>query len=101
MFWLFVMGLWMALLLSPLVLLYLFLPTGKDCPRCSSETLLLRSRTLRPVRRLVNLRWCTSCGWEGVTRHAMITRPLPTLEVVPDDADDPDNSAPWRTTGGK
>jgi len=96
MFWLFVMTLWMALLLSPLALLFLFLPTGKDCPRCSGDTLLLRSRMLRPVRRLANLRWCMACGWEGVMRNAVITRPLPTLEVVPDDAGDNDKDAPWR-----
>lgn len=98
MFWLFVMGLWLALLLSPLVLLYLFLPTGRSCPRCDGETLLIHSRILKPVRKLASLRWCTGCGWEGVTRHAVITRPLPKLEVVPDDTDDPDTNAPWRST---
>jgi hypothetical protein len=100
MFWLLVMALWLALLLSPLVLLFFFLPTGRSCPRCSGETLLLRSRLLQPVRRLANLRWCTSCGWEGVMRNAVLTRPLPTLEVVPDDKDDPDNDAPWRSSSG-
>lgn len=99
MFWLLVTALWLALLASPLVLLFLFLPTGKECPRCTNETLLLRSRMLRPVRKLANLRWCTSCGWEGVMRHTMLTRPLPTLEVVPDDSDDRDNGAPWRSNG--
>lgn len=96
MFWLLVMALWLALLLSPLVLLFLFLPAGRSCPRCNAETLLLRSRLLRPVRRLANLRWCTACGWEGVMRNAVLSRPLPKLEVVPDDADDPDADAPWR-----
>jgi hypothetical protein len=97
MFWLLVMALWIALLISPLVLLYLFLPAGRDCPRCSSETILLRSRLLRPVRRLTSMRWCISCGWEGVMRNAVLTSPLPTLEVVPDDADERDNDAPWRS----
>jgi hypothetical protein len=97
MFWLLVMALWIALLLSPLVLLYLFLPAGRDCPRCSSETILLRSRLLRPVRRLTSMRWCISCGWEGVMRNAVLTSPLPTLEVVPDDADERDSDAPWRS----
>lgn len=99
MFWLLVMALWMALLLSPLALLYLFLPHGKDCPRCNGETLLLQSRLLRPVRRLANLRWCTACGWEGVVRSTVLSRPLPTFEVVPDDADDTDRNAPWRGEG--
>jgi hypothetical protein len=96
MFWLLVMTLWVALLLSPLVLLFLFLPTGRDCPRCNNETFLLQSRMLKPVRRFANLRWCHSCGWEGVMRNAVLTRPLPTLEVVPDDSDDSDSNAPWR-----
>jgi hypothetical protein len=96
MFWLLVMALWIALLLSPLVLLFLFLPSGRECPRCNGETLLLQSRMLRPVRKMANLRWCTACGWEGVMRNAVLTRPLPTLEVVPDDADDSDSNAPWR-----
>jgi hypothetical protein len=98
MFWLLVMVLWVALLLSPLLLLFLFLPTGKDCPRCSGETLLIRSRMLRPVKRLASMRWCMACGWEGVTRDKVLTRPLPTLEVVPDDSNDADGSAPWRAT---
>lgn len=96
MFWLMVMVLWMALLLSPLVLLFLFLPTGRDCPRCKGETLLIQSRPLRPIRRLANLRWCTACAWEGVMRTDVLTRPLPKLEVVPDDSDDSDRDAPWR-----
>jgi hypothetical protein len=36
------------------------------------------------------------CGWEGVMRHAMLRRPLPKLEVVPDDGGDSDDDAPWR-----
>ncbi len=96
MFWLFVMALWLALLLSPVALLFLFLPTGRDCPRCNGETLLLRSRLLKPLRKVANLRWCASCGWEGVMRPAMWARPLPTLEVVPDDAGETDDNAPWR-----
>jgi hypothetical protein len=50
---------------------------------------------LRPVRRLLNRRWCTACGWEGimrVTRHV----PVPALEVVPDVTDEYDDDAVWR-----
>lgn len=95
MFWLLVMALWAAMLLSPFFLLFLFLPAGRDCPRCAGETVAIRSRLLRPVQRLANLRWCLMCGWEGVTRTVVMRRPLPTLEVVPDDGVD-DESAPWR-----
>jgi hypothetical protein len=98
MFWLLVTGLWAAMLLSPFVLLFLFLPAGRDCPRCSCETVPIRSRLLRPVRRLAHVRWCMACGWEGVTRNAVMRRPLPTLEVVPEDAKDVDDDAPWRSS---
>lgn len=97
MFWLFVTLLWAAMLLSPFVLLYLFLPSGRDCPRCAAETVSIRSTLLSPVRRIAALRWCMSCGWEGVARHATLRKPLPKLEVVPDEAEEADDDAPWRT----
>lgn len=96
MFWLLVTGLWAAMLLSPFFLLFLFLPSGRDCPRCAAETVSIRSSLLRPLRRMASLRWCMACGWEGVTRNAVIRRPLPKLEVVPDDASEGDEDAPWR-----
>lgn len=95
MFWLFVMALWAAMLISPFFLLFLFLPPGRECPRCTGETIQIRSRLLRPIQRLASRRWCLGCGWEGVTRNVVMRRPLPKLEVVPDDAPD-DDSAPWR-----
>ena len=97
MFWLFVSVLWAAMLLSPFVLLYLFLPSGRGCPRCASETLAIRARTLLPVRRIVGLRWCISCGWEGIVRHAALRRPAPAVEVVADEVEEADDDAPWRT----
>lgn len=95
MFWILVTGLWAAMLLSPFVLLFLFLPAGRECPRCAHETVQIRSRLLRPIHRVANLRWCMSCGWEGIARSAVLRRPLPKLEVVPDDGSDGDD-APWR-----
>lgn len=96
MFWMLVTGLWAAMLLSPFVLLFLFLPSGRECPRCAAETVSIRSRLLYPLRRLASMRWCMACGWEGVTRNAVMRRPLPKLEVVPDDAKESDDEAPWR-----
>jgi hypothetical protein len=96
MFWVFVTLLWAAMLLSPFVLLYLFLPAGRECPRCASETISVRSAMLAPVHRMACLRWCLTCGWEGVSRNSMLRHPLPRFEVVPDDKDDADD-APWRT----
>jgi hypothetical protein len=96
MFWLLVTLLWAAMLLSPFVLLYLFLPIGRDCPRCAAETVSLRSHCLRPVRSLATLRWCMDCGWEGVARSVVVRRPLPKLEVVPDDRGDAEDDSPWK-----
>lgn len=97
MFWVFVTFLWAAMLLSPVILLYLFLPSGRDCPRCAAETVSIRSRLLYPVRRMTSLRWCMTCGWEGVARATVLRKPLPRFEVVPDDGEEGEDQAPWRT----
>jgi hypothetical protein len=97
MFWLFVTFLWAAMLLSPFVLLYLFLPSGRDCPRCASETVPIRSRLLRPLRRVAGVRWCMQCGWEGVARTTALRRPVPQFEVVPEELHEADDDAPWRS----
>jgi hypothetical protein len=96
MFWLLVTGLWAAMLLSPFVLLYLFLPSGRECPRCADETLPIRSRLLRPLRSFATLRWCIGCGWEGVARASVMRRPLPKFEVVPDDGGESEGDTPWK-----
>lgn len=96
MFWLLVTGLWAAMLLSPFLLLFLFLPVGRECPRCACETVSIRSRLVHPVRRIASLRWCMGCGWEGVTRNGESRRPVPKLEVVPDDAGEEDD-LPWKS----
>lgn len=94
MFWMFMSALWVVMLLAPLGLLVALLPSGRDCPRCSGETLLLRHRMLGPVRRHLGRRWCTACGWEGLMRFSNRV-PVPVLEVaeVRDEADD---DAVWR-----
>ena len=81
MFWVFVTLLWAAMLLSPFVLLYLFLPSGRACPRCAAETVPIRSRLLLPARRLACLRWCMGCGWEGLARTAVLRRPVAPEDV--------------------
>jgi hypothetical protein len=98
MFMFFVTVLWAAMLLSPFILLYLFLPSGRDCPRCAAETVPVRSSFLRPLRRVVGLRWCMSCGWEGITRTTSTHAPAPAYEVVPEEArETDDDDAPWRS----
>ena len=97
MFWLFVTVLWAGMLLSPFILLYLFLPAGSDCPKCSAETIVIRSPLLAMVKRFACFRWCLTCGWEGVTRRTVLRHPLPRFEVVPDDTDESED-APWRSS---
>jgi len=96
MLWILMTALWVVMLVAPLVLLVALLPTGRDCPRCGCESLPIRVAALRPVRRWLNRRWCTSCGWEGVmrvSRHA----PVPAVETfVEEHAAEYDDDAVWR-----
>jgi hypothetical protein len=96
MFWMFMTALWVIMLLAPLGLLVALLPSGRDCPRCGSETLSIRVALLRPVMRLLNRRWCTSCGWEGVMRVSRQV-PVPAVEVVTEERDEYDDDAAWRS----
>ena len=93
--WMFMTTLWVVMLLAPLVLLLALLPAGRDCPRCGCESLPIRVALLRPVRRYLNRRWCTSCGWEGVMRvtHAP---PAPVLEPAVVEHEEYDDDAVWR-----
>lgn len=96
MFWTLMTTLWVVMLLAPLALLVALLPTGRDCPRCGGETLPIRVRMLRPVRRALTRRWCTACGWEGVVRHSLKNQPVPGLELQPVETDEVDDDAAWR-----
>lgn len=96
MFWLFVVSLWSAMILSPVLLLFLFLPVGRDCPRCGIETVPIRSRLLHPLRTFAQLRWCMSCGWEGVARRVRTRAPAPALEAVPENLTEAGGDAPWQ-----
>jgi hypothetical protein len=95
MFWLFVVALWTAMLLSPVVLLFMFLPTGRSCPRCNQETLAIRSRMLRPLHRMLSLRWCMSCSWQGIMRHSAQRRPVASVQTVQESPEEQDSEA-WR-----
>lgn len=96
MFWMFVVALWVAMLLSPIALLIAFLPAGRDCPRCGTETVPIRTRLLRPFGRLLQQRWCMSCGWDGVMRRAARPRPAPAPESVSETTQEVDDDAAWR-----
>jgi len=95
MFVMFMTALWVVMLVAPLVLLVALLPSGRDCPRCGGDTLLLRHRVLGPVKRFLGRRWCAACGWEGVMRYSRHV-PVPVLEVVPEVHDEVDDDAVWR-----
>jgi hypothetical protein len=96
MFWMFMTALWVVMLLAPLALLVALLPAGRDCPRCSGETILLRHRMLTPIRRFMGRRWCTSCGWEGMMRYSRNV-PVPVLATaVAEHRDEADDDAVWR-----
>jgi hypothetical protein len=96
MFWTLMTALWVVMLLAPLALLVALLPTGRDCPRCGGETFAIRTALLRPVRRFLGRRWCTSCGWEGVTRLPLHPRPVLEPEPVRVEPEDADDDAVWR-----
>jgi hypothetical protein len=101
MVWLLVIALWTAMLVAPLVLMYLFLPAGRECPRCGEGTARIRSRVPGLGGRLMGKRWCLGCGWEGLARPEIVISPLPTLEVVPearpaDTEAEADGPAPFR-----
>jgi hypothetical protein len=95
MFWTFMSALWVVMLVAPIALLVALLPTGRDCPRCGSESVPIRVAILRPVRRFLSRRWCTACGWEGLVR---VTRqPAPVTEVVAEEqVEQVDDDAVWR-----
>jgi hypothetical protein len=95
MFWMLMTTLWVVMLLAPLALLVALLPSGRDCPRCGCESLPIRVALLRPVRRYLNRRWCTSCGWEGVMRVSRLA-PVPALETVAEEHAEYDDDAVWR-----
>lgn len=97
MFWLFAMAIWAAMLILPIVLLIALLPAGRGCPRCGSETLPIQLAWLKPVRQLLQRRWCFACGWEGVSRQGAWQRvgsvPEPLVARRTEQADD---DAAWK-----
>jgi len=95
MIWMLMTTLWVVMLLAPLALLLALLPAGRDCPRCGCESLPIRVAALRPVRRYLNRRWCTSCGWEGTMRVTRLA-PVPVVEAVAEEHVEYDDDAVWR-----
>ncbi len=99
MFWLFVVVLCVAMLVSPIALLIAFLPGGRDCPRCGTETIPIRMRMLHPLRRFLHQRWCMACGWYGMMRQTAWPRAVARVEAADNTSFEADDDAAWR--GGK
>ncbi len=99
MFWMFLVALWVAMLISPIALLIAFLPSGRDCPRCGGETIPIRNRLLHPFRRFLSLRWCMACGWDGVMRQTRWAQPVHQYETAETTLEADDNAA-WREGRG-
>jgi hypothetical protein len=98
MFWMVMTALWVVLLVAPLVLLVALLPHGRDCPRCGSETLLIRSRVFGRLRRVLGQRWCTACGWEGLMRYGSRPSPVPAQQAPAEEfGPAADDDAAWRS----
>ena len=95
MFWVFAMAIWVAMLVLPVVLLIALLPVGRECPRCSNETLPIRFAVLQPFRRVVSRRWCFACGWEGISRRASWPRPAGKLAPVVQRRSEAEDDAAW------
>jgi hypothetical protein len=61
---------------------YLILPKGFACPRCSDKLTLIRHPILQRVLPWVEHRWCLSCGWNGMAKRARERRKILTQSRV-------------------
>lgn len=59
-------------------LVYLILPKGFACPRCSDKLTLIRHPILKRVLPWVEHRWCLRCGWSGMAKRARERRQILT-----------------------
>ena len=66
---------------------YRTLPRGRDCPRCTQETLPVLSGAIRAIQKIypgfdLQQRWCPVCAWEGFARVGMSTRTPLVTDVI-------------------
>ena len=74
---------------------WFLIPHAVSCPHCSEVT--ERLVTVRALRRLsLERRWCTNCGWAGLSRNALVTRKTPTPPGVIVPELDPEEVEPWK-----
>lgn len=64
---------------------YLLLPRGPQCRTCQTIMLRLQNRFLDGWLRVLERRWCLTCGWNGVVRRgpAPTTHPTPQIPTPP------------------
>ena len=48
------------------VVVYLVLPKGSSCPRCSDRLTPIRHPVLKLLLPKLEHRWCLACGWSGI-----------------------------------
>jgi hypothetical protein len=64
-----------AKVLLAFVMIYLLLPSDRQCSQCDEDTLLIRMNRMGRIGfglsfGRVQWRWCPRCGWEGLARQA-------------------------------
>jgi len=64
------------------VVVYLMLPTGRGCPHCADELVLIRHPVLRRLLPVVEHRWCLRCGWTGIVRRRVRLPEQPQSRVI-------------------
>src|SRR3977135_947366 len=58
------------------LVVWLLIPRRRTCPPCSEVTVPIREPSfLRYL--LLERRWCTGCGWNGVARRGQVPTPEP------------------------
>ena len=63
-------------------IVYVILPKGFSCPRCSDRLSLIRHPILKALLPQVEHRWCMGCGWSGIARRARDRRRFPRQSRV-------------------
>jgi rubredoxin len=70
-------GLLSAMLVVTIGVAYLALPSGRMCPRCGGPTVPVTLRVIqRIVKKWLQWRWCSRCGWEGAGRNGPDVAPF-------------------------
>jgi len=70
-------GLLSSLLVVTIGVAYLAIPSGRMCPRCGGPTDPVTLRAIQTlVRKWLQWRWCSRCGWEGAGRKGPDVAPF-------------------------